>query len=57
MNSTTRSKGVTLILGGTGKTGRRIVERLASRGAVTRVASRTGDQPFDWGDQSVRSAA
>ena len=52
MNSTTRSDGLTLVLGGTGKTGRRVVERLASRGVPTRVASRAGDPPFDWGDQS-----
>ena len=52
MNSTPRSEGLTLVLGGTGKTGRRIVERLASRGVPTRVASRAGDPPFDWGDQS-----
>ena len=31
MNSSTRSEGLTLVLGGTGKTGRRVVERLASR--------------------------
>ncbi len=52
MNSTARSEGITLVLGGTGKTGRRVVERLASRGVPTRVASRAGDPPFDWGDQS-----
>ena len=28
------------------------MERLASRGVPTRVASRAGDPPFDWGDQS-----
>ncbi len=52
MNNTTRSEGLTLVLGGTGKTGRRVLERLASRGVPTRVASRAGDPPFDWGDQS-----
>ncbi|MFC1530812.1 NmrA family transcriptional regulator [Gemmatimonadota bacterium] len=57
MHSTTRSEGLTLVLGGTGKTGRRIVERLASRGVPTRVASRAGDPPFDWGDQSTWDAA
>ena len=49
MNSNTRSEGLTLVLGGTGKTGRRVVERLANRGVPTRVASRAGDPPFDWG--------
>ena len=32
----------TLVLGGTGKTGRRVVERLAARGMPTRVGSRSG---------------
>ncbi len=56
MNSTTRSDGLTLVLGGTGKTGRRVAERLASRGVPTRVASRACDPPFDWGDQSAWDA-
>ena len=47
---------MTLILGGTGKTGRRVVERLSSRGVPNRVASRTGDPPFDWEDQSTWDA-
>src|SRR5215207_6874457 len=40
----------TLVLGGTGKTGRRIVERLTARGLPTRVGSRAGEPPFDWDD-------
>jgi uncharacterized protein YbjT (DUF2867 family) len=42
----------TLVLGGTGKTGRRVVERLAARGVPTRVGSRWGRPPFDWEDHS-----
>ena len=56
MNSNTRSEGLTLVLGGTGKTGRRVVERLASRGVPTRIASRAGDPPFDWDNQSTWDA-
>ncbi len=56
MNSTTQSNGLTLVLGGTGKTGRRVVERLASRGVPTRIASRAADPSFDWGDQSTWDA-
>ena len=41
----------TLVLGGTGKTGRRVVQRLAARGIPTRVGSRSGEPPFDWDDQ------
>jgi len=39
-----------LVIGGTGKTGRRIVEKLRVRGVPSRVGSRTGDPAFDWGD-------
>lgn len=56
MNKTKRSNGLTLVLGGTGKTGRRIVERLERRGVPTRVASRTADPSFDWGNQSTWDA-
>ena len=40
--------GLTLVLGGSGKTGRRIVQRLKSRGVPTRVASRSSTPSFDW---------
>jgi uncharacterized protein YbjT (DUF2867 family) len=43
----------TLVLGGTGKTGRRVVERLAARGVPTRVGSRSGEPRFDWEDRST----
>lgn len=38
----------TLIVGGTGKTGRRVAARLASRGLPVRVGSRSGTPPFVW---------
>ncbi len=47
----------TLVLGGTGKTGRRVVERLAARGLPVRVGSRSGEPPFDWNDQTTWSPA
>src|SRR5215210_6919690 len=34
-----------------GKTGRRVVERLAARDLPTRVGSRSGEPPFDWEDR------
>ncbi len=43
----------TLVLGGTGKTGRRVVERLAARGLPVRVGSRSGEPPFDWEDEAM----
>jgi uncharacterized protein YbjT (DUF2867 family) len=38
----------TLVLGGTGKTGRRLVERLTRRNVPVRIGSRSGGLPFDW---------
>jgi uncharacterized protein YbjT (DUF2867 family) len=46
-----------LVLGGTGRTGRRITERLRSRGVPTRVASRRSVHPFDWAQPSSGDAA
>ncbi len=37
-----------LILGGTGKTGRRLAERLTVRGIPVRIGSRSGTPRFDW---------
>ena len=42
-----------LVLGGTGKTGRRVVERLTARGVATRVGARSGEPPFDWDDRDT----
>ena len=46
-----------LVLGGTGKTGRRVVERLTARGMPTRIGSRSADPPFDWEDQATWAPA
>jgi uncharacterized protein YbjT (DUF2867 family) len=48
---------VTLVLGGTGKTGRRVVERLRARDLPVRVGSRSGEPPFDWEDQATWAPA
>ena len=42
------AEGFTLVLGGSGKTGQRIVQRLKSRGVPTRVGSRSSSPSFDW---------
>ena len=47
----------TLVLGGTGKTGRRVVERLRARGLPVRIGSRSGRPPFDWNDRSTWAPA
>jgi uncharacterized protein YbjT (DUF2867 family) len=43
-----QEKKMTLVVGGTGKTGRRVVERLVACGGPVRVGSRSGEPPFDW---------
>jgi len=46
-----------LVLGGTGKTGRRVAEKLQARGVATRIASRSASPAFDWNDASTWEAA
>ncbi len=46
-----------LIVGGTGKTGRRVATRLQSRGMPVRLASRSSETRFDWDDSSTWDAA
>lgn len=49
--------GLTLVLGGTGKTGRRVVERLVARQVPVRVGSRSGAIPFDWENRATWAPA
>ena len=51
------SSGHTLVLGGTGKTGRRVVERLEAHGLPVRVGSRSGEPPFDWEERATWAPA
>jgi uncharacterized protein YbjT (DUF2867 family) len=45
----TRAQGTTLVIGGgSGKTGRRVAERLTARGLPIRIGSRSAQPPFDW---------
>lgn len=44
---------IILVLGGTGKTGRRVASQLQARGFEARVASRSAKQRFDWYDEST----
>ena len=46
-----------LVLGGTGKTGRRVVEGLRARGVPVRVGSTGGDPRFDWEDRATWAPA
>ncbi len=52
-----RPEVTTLVLGGRGKTGRRVVERLTARGLPTRVGSRSGEPPFDWENRATWAPA
>ncbi len=52
-----QQKQTTLVLGGTGKTGRRVAQRLATRGVPTRVGSRSGEAPFDWENEATWAPA
>src|SRR5688500_13165040 len=51
------SADLTLITGGTGKTGRRVADRLKARGHAVRIGSRSGAPPFDWDDRATWPAA
>ncbi|MFC5753091.1 NAD(P)H-binding protein [Actinomadura rugatobispora] len=42
-----------LVLGGTGKTGRRVASLLRAQGTPVRAASRTAEHPFDWTDRGT----
>jgi uncharacterized protein YbjT (DUF2867 family) len=46
-----------LVIGSSGKTGRRVVERLQDRGAAVRGVSRSTEPSFDWYDQQTWPAA
>jgi len=51
-----KQENTTLVVGGTGKTGRRVVERLKTHGTLVRVGSRSGQPPFDWEDSTTWEA-
>jgi uncharacterized protein YbjT (DUF2867 family) len=44
---------LTLVTGGTGKTGSRIVQRLTAQDRPVRIGSRSGGVSFDWMDEST----
>jgi len=51
MNFLRKKKDLTLVLGGTGKTGRRVAERLKSKGHEVRIGSRSSVPSFDWDNE------
>ncbi|MFF2194378.1 NAD(P)H-binding protein [Streptomyces sp. NPDC058157] len=48
MTTNTSGTKKTLVIGGHGKTGRRVAERLLLQGREVRIGSRTGEPAFDW---------
>ncbi|RJG47055.1 NAD(P)H-binding protein [Mesorhizobium sp. DCY119] len=56
MNTINQTTKPTLILGGTGKTGSRVAQRLTARGLPVRIGSRSGQPPFDWNDDKTWKA-
>lgn len=46
-----------LVLGGKGKTGRKVAERLANRGMAVRIGSRSESPSFDWENSKTWAAA
>jgi len=57
MTEHTQTQSNALVVGGRGKTGRRVAQRLRDRGVRTRIGSRTAEPPFDWEEPSTWSAA
>jgi uncharacterized protein YbjT (DUF2867 family) len=51
------TKAPILVTGGTGKTGRRLAERLVAKGAAVRIGSRSASPAFDWHDERTWPAA
>ncbi|BAO76543.1 hypothetical protein [Winogradskyella sp. PG-2] len=42
-----------LVIGGTGKTGRRVVEQLQNKGIEPRIGSRNSSPSFDWDNKET----
>jgi uncharacterized protein YbjT (DUF2867 family) len=56
-NTRTHTPQPILVLGGTGKTGRRVAARVAARGVPIRIGSRSAEPRFDWEHESTWAAA
>lgn len=51
------NEAITLVLGGNGKTGSRVAQRLRDYGVPVRIGSRSGDPRFDWEDRDTWAPA
>lgn len=52
-NTTSNPSNLILVLGGTGKTGSRVAQRLSTKGVPVRIGSRSGTPSFDWENQAT----
>ena len=52
MQNSTNPSELTLVIGGSGKTGKRVAQRLLAAGRTVRIGSRSAQTPFDWSDPS-----
>jgi uncharacterized protein YbjT (DUF2867 family) len=52
-----KTNDITLVLGSSGKTGRRVAARLQQQGRKVRAGSRSGTPPFDWTNETTWGAA
>ncbi len=57
MTNKTEDKKITLVIGGTGKTGKRVADQLIQKGHEVRIGSRTAIPAFDWDRESGWDAA
>ncbi|MFG2340429.1 NAD(P)H-binding protein [Streptomyces yangpuensis] len=49
----TTDRSLTLVIGGNGKTGRKVAEKLTAQGRPVRVGSRSGTPAFDWNEPTT----
>ncbi|MEU7606491.1 NAD(P)H-binding protein [Streptomyces sp. NPDC041003] len=49
----TQNTQITLVIGGHGKTGRRVAEKLSAQGREVRIGSRSGRPAFDWHESAT----
>jgi uncharacterized protein YbjT (DUF2867 family) len=54
--TTSQQQPFALVLGGTGKVGRRIAGRLTARGIPVRIGARSAAPPFDWDNRATWNA-
>ncbi|MBT2479880.1 NAD(P)H-binding protein [Streptomyces sp. ISL-94] len=57
MTQNAQNTQITLVIGGHGKTGRRVAERLTALGRQVRIGSRTGEPAFDWNEPATWAPA